>query len=98
MTSLTQSAAIACRPRDQGQRHRARTAPDAHAAGLDAAFAVAEGKGKGDKIRSVAASTPQKRFGEASDLLGAMLFLASDESAFVTGQTIDVDGGHRLMS
>ena len=29
----------------------------------------------------------------ASDLLGALIFLASAESDFVTGQTIAVDGG-----
>jgi 3-oxoacyl-[acyl-carrier protein] reductase len=28
------------------------------------------------------------------DLLGAVVFFASDESAFVTGQTLVVDGGH----
>jgi len=33
------------------------------------------------------------RRGQAEDLVGACLFLASDESAFVTGQTINVDGG-----
>jgi 3-oxoacyl-[acyl-carrier protein] reductase len=33
------------------------------------------------------------RRGQADDLVGVCLFLASDESAFVTGQTINVDGG-----
>ena len=28
-----------------------------------------------------------------ADLIGALLFLASDDSDFVTGQTIVVDGG-----
>jgi NAD(P)-dependent dehydrogenase (short-subunit alcohol dehydrogenase family) len=34
-----------------------------------------------------------KRREEPEDLAGALLFLASDDSAFVTGQTISVDGG-----
>ena len=65
--------------------------------GLDGAFAAAEGTPAGDKIARITGSIPQRRFGEAVDLIGAMLFLASDESAYVTGQTIDVDGGHRLV-
>jgi 3-oxoacyl-[acyl-carrier protein] reductase len=34
-----------------------------------------------------------KRSEEASDLTGTVIFLASDESDFITGQTINVDGG-----
>lgn len=34
-----------------------------------------------------------KRRGFADDLVGAFLFLAGDESAFVTGQVLNVDGG-----
>lgn len=41
----------------------------------------------------VLASRALKRHGYAQDLLGALLFLASDDSDFVTGQTIAVDGG-----
>jgi NAD(P)-dependent dehydrogenase (short-subunit alcohol dehydrogenase family) len=43
-----------------------------------------------------ASSTPLGRVGEPQDLLGALSFLLSDESAFVTGQTLLVNGG-RLM-
>ena len=37
--------------------------------------------------------TPMGRFGTVDELVGAALFLASDESAFTTGQIIAVDGG-----
>jgi 3-oxoacyl-[acyl-carrier protein] reductase len=34
-----------------------------------------------------------KRRGEPRDIGNAVLFLASEESAFVTGQLLNVDGG-----
>lgn len=37
--------------------------------------------------------TPLGRTGEDADLVGVTIFLASDASAFVTGQTLAVDGG-----
>lgn len=39
------------------------------------------------------ANTPLQRLGKPDDLVGAALFLASDASAFMTGQTVYVDGG-----
>jgi len=36
---------------------------------------------------------PQNRAGIPSDMVGATLFLASDEAGYITGQTIYVDGG-----
>ena len=42
---------------------------------------------------SVISHTPMGRFGEASDLVGCAKWLLSEESAFVTGATIPVDGG-----
>jgi NAD(P)-dependent dehydrogenase (short-subunit alcohol dehydrogenase family) len=39
------------------------------------------------------ANTPLQRLGKPEDLVGAALFLASDASAFMTGQTVYVDGG-----
>jgi len=37
--------------------------------------------------------TPMGRFGKTEELVGAAVYLASDSSSFVTGQTIVVDGG-----
>ena len=37
--------------------------------------------------------TPMGRFGQTEELVGAAIYLASDASSFVTGQTLVVDGG-----
>jgi len=36
---------------------------------------------------------PVNRFGQAADVAKAVLFLAGDDSSFITGQVINVDGG-----
>ncbi len=47
----------------------------------------------------ILAGTPQNRFGEVSDLIGTLLWLASDEaSGFVTGVVVPVDGGFNAYS
>jgi 3-oxoacyl-[acyl-carrier protein] reductase len=43
--------------------------------------------------RTVAESTPLKRWGTPEDVAGAAVFLASPAAAFLTGQTIMVGGG-----
>ena len=40
--------------------------------------------------------TPLNRLEQPHDLAGAVLFLASDESDFITGQTLVVDGGRYM--
>lgn len=45
----------------------------------------------------VLASRALPRTGHPQDLLGALVFLASDDSAFVTGQTLVVDGGSVML-
>jgi NAD(P)-dependent dehydrogenase (short-subunit alcohol dehydrogenase family) len=42
--------------------------------------------------------TPMGRFGEAHELIGAVLFLASDSASFVTGIVMPVDGGFSSYS
>jgi len=42
---------------------------------------------------SVIAHTPMGRFGVAGDIIGCVKFLLSDDSSFVTGATVPVDGG-----
>ncbi len=41
---------------------------------------------------------PVARIGQVNDLSGAALFLASDASAFITGQVMVIDGGHMVKS
>ena len=48
---------------------------------------------RGADMSHLARDTSLKRHGEARDVAGALLFLVSDLAAFVTGQTIIVDGG-----
>ena len=64
------------------------------APGLVLSDSILENKAHIDGAReSVLASRALRRHGYPSDLVGALLFLASSDSDFVTGQTIAVDGG-----
>jgi len=45
---------------------------------------------------AIARAVPLGRLGEPQDIAAAMLFLASDAAAYITGQTIIVDGGATL--
>lgn len=54
-----------------------------------------EGMGQ-DYIDALAASIPMKKLGTPEDIGYAMLFLASDEASYITGQTIIIDGGQLL--
>ena len=42
--------------------------------------------------------TPMGRYGEVSELVGAIVYLASDASSFVTGSELAVDGGYSAMT
>ena len=42
------------------------------------------------------ASVPLRRLGSVEDIGNAALFFASDEAAYITGQTLVVDGGQIL--
>ena len=46
-----------------------------------------------EKRRSVIESIPLKRMGKPDEVAHAVLFLVSDEAAFITGETINVNGG-----
>jgi NAD(P)-dependent dehydrogenase (short-subunit alcohol dehydrogenase family) len=45
------------------------------------------------RLKQRCAATPLRRIGEPDEIAGAVAYLASDASSFMTGQTIVVDGG-----
>ena len=44
-------------------------------------------------VPSILATMPLSRMGQPEDLVGACLFLLSDDAAWITGQILNVDGG-----
>ena len=50
-----------------------------------------------DAGRAMVDRVPMRRFGKPEDLDGALLFLASDASAYVTGAVLVVDGGQSAI-
>lgn len=51
-----------------------------------------------ERVDQIMGHTPMKRFGEAQELAGATLLLASDAGSFMTGTEILVDGGYAAMT
>ncbi|HTT81222.1 MAG TPA: glucose 1-dehydrogenase [Stellaceae bacterium] len=51
-----------------------------------------------DAGKALIGRIPLKRLGQAPDLDGALLFLASPASAYVTGAVLAVDGGHTVAA
>ncbi len=47
--------------------------------------------------RQITAGIPMKRLGRTKDLLGAVLYFASSDSDYCTGQTLIVDGGYSMI-
>jgi 3-oxoacyl-[acyl-carrier protein] reductase len=48
-----------------------------------------------DMRKQVEAQTPLRRIGQPQDIAGAAVFLASDDSAWITGETFVISGGYR---
>ena len=51
-----------------------------------------------EREAAILGHTPMERFGDPKELVGAILWLASDASCFVTGAEITVDGGFSCMT
>ena len=63
---------------------------------VDALFAKFEGKDIGQKKREVGQAVPLGRMGDPEDIARVAVFLASDQSKYITAQTLSVDGGNVL--
>jgi len=48
--------------------------------------------------KTIVANTPMKRFGEAKELLSTLYWLCDDDSSFITGIVVPVDGGFSVFS
>ena len=59
---------------------------------------ISKDGGYTERGASVIQQTPFKRFGNPDELKGALVWLLSDASQFVTGTTINVDGGFSIFS
>ena len=51
-----------------------------------------------ERVQQIMGHTPMNRFGEAHELAGATLLLASGAGSFMTGTEILVDGGYAAMT
>lgn len=63
---------------------------------VDGLFARYENLQIGEKKQAVGKAVPLGYMGSPQDISGAAVFLASDNSSYITGQTINVDGGNVL--
>lgn len=50
-----------------------------------------------DQKENLMAGIPAKRMGSAADIASGVLYLASDEAAYVTGQTLHINGGLAMI-
>ncbi|MBS0447495.1 MAG: L-iditol 2-dehydrogenase [Proteobacteria bacterium] len=93
--SYTQSAALAMAPHGIRVNGIAPGVVDTPMWGqVDALFAKFEGLRPGEKKAAVGRAVPLGRMGVPDDIAGAAVFLASAASAYITAQTINVDGGN----
>ena len=50
-----------------------------------------------ERFQDIVSAIPLRRAGKPRNIAGACLFLASDLSVYITGATIDVNGGYRMQ-
>ncbi len=51
-----------------------------------------------ERVEQIMGHTPMNRFGDAGELIGATLLLASSAGSFITGTEMVVDGGYAAMT
>lgn len=57
---------------------------------------IGNDSGSAERQRNLENSFPMKRLARPTDIANAAWFLGSDQSSFVTGTTIEVDGGRGI--
>jgi NAD(P)-dependent dehydrogenase (short-subunit alcohol dehydrogenase family) len=48
--------------------------------------------------RVILSRTPLGRYGQAKEIASVVAFLASDDASYMTGETVYVDGGRRVLN
>lgn len=71
-------------------------APGRTVTGMTKPLMLQRGGDLGEGERRFAAKIPMQRMGTADELASAICFFLSDDSSFVTGQTLVVDGGETI--
>ena len=51
-----------------------------------------------DREKAILGHTPMQRYGEVGELVGGVVYLASDAASFVTGAELTIDGGFSAMT
>ena len=54
---------------------------------------LGEGPGREERVHAITRDVPLRRFGTAAEVAALVLYLACDESAYVTGAEFTIDGG-----
>ncbi len=85
---LSKSVAVHCAQNDLNIRCNNLVPGATHTAIIDAAAKTVP-----NMLKMAAAMSPMNRIGQGSDLAAAAVFLAGDDSSFVTGSDLLVDGG-----
>jgi acetoacetyl-CoA reductase len=51
---------------------------------------------KQETLAAIIKDIPVKRLGNPEEIARAVLFLVSDDAGFITGETLSINGGHRM--
>ena len=94
--SVTQSAALAFAPYINVNAVCPGVVPTPMWEQIDRDRGRIAGLASGESMKSFVERTPLKRPGSVEDIAGVVAFLCSSDSDFMTGQTLNVDGGFEM--